>query len=474
MSELKTAIVWFRRDLRLHDHPALHAAAAANDRIVPLFCFDDRLLHGRHESGARTQFLLECLQDLDIGLRRLGSRLIIRHGQPERALTEIIRRTGADEVHFTRDLTPFARTRGQGVADALKDVGGGNVRLIAHPGVTVIEDAAAVRTKSDTPYSTFTPFYRTWSDAPRRRPLRAPRALPPCPPIPSAGLPELVELDLKQEVTAPQRGGETAGLARMEWFLDGPIRQYGHTRDTLDVDGTSKLGAYLHFGCVSPRALEDVLPPDEGAAEFRRQLCWRDFYHHVQFHRPENARQEHQPRYRGTIEWVRDEKLFVAWAAGVTGYPLVDAAIRQLIHEGWMHNRARMVAGCFLTKQLGVDWRLGEAFFMRMLLDGDQANNNGNWQWIASVGVDPQPVFRRLYNPTLHQERHDPGGRYVRKYVPELRRVPPRYISEPWKMPEDVQKEADCVIGHDYPAPIIDLREARTEALARYRAAVGS
>jgi deoxyribodipyrimidine photo-lyase len=470
--DLKTAIVWFRRDLRLHDHPALHAASVGHDRIVPLFCLDDRLLHGRHASGARTQFLLESLADLDAGLHRLGSRLIIRRGRPEVALAEIIRRTGADEVHFTRDLTPFARTRGQGVAQALTALG--DVRLVAHPGLTVVEDAAALRTKSDAPYTMFTPFYRAWDAAPRRTALRAPRTLPPCPPIPSAGLPDLEELGLKQEVTEPQRGGETAALERMEWFLDGPVKQYGRGRDTLDVDGTSKLGAYLHFGCVSPRALEDVLPPDEGAAEFRRQLCWRDFYHHVQFHRPLNARQEHQERYRGTIEWVRDDRLFVAWAAGLTGYPLVDAAIRQLIREGWMHNRARMVAGCFLTKQLGVDWRLGEAFFMRLLLDGDQANNNGNWQWIASVGVDPQPVFRRLYNPTLHQERHDPGGRYVRRYVPELRRVPPRYISEPWKMPPEVQREAGCVIGRDYPAPIIDLREARNEALARYRAAVGA
>jgi deoxyribodipyrimidine photo-lyase len=467
-----TAIVWFRRDLRLHDHPAWCAAAAEHGRIVPVFCLDDRLLHGRHASGARTQFLLECLEDLDMGLLRLGSRLIIRRERPERALTEIIRRTGADEVHFTRDLTPFARTRGQGVAAALREGGHENVRLVAHPGLTVIEDAAALRTKSDAPYSMFTPFYRAWDDAPRRKPLPPPRTLPPCPPIPSSGLPKLEDLGLKREVTEPQRGGESAGLERMEWFLDGPVEQYARNRDTLDVDGTSRLAAYLHFGCVSPRTLEAALPPDEGSTEFRRQLCWRDFYHHVQFHRPQNARQEHQERYRGTIAWVRDDRLFAAWASGQTGFPLVDAAIRQLIREGWMHNRARMVAGCFLTKQLGVDWRLGEAFFMRMLLDGDQANNNGNWQWIASVGVDPQPVFKRLYNPTLHQERHDPAGRYVREYVPELRRVPPRYISEPWRMPEDVQQAAGCVIGRDYPAPIVDLREARNGALARYRAAV--
>lgn len=394
----------------------------------------------------------------------------MRRGLPEDELPELVRAVGADEVHFSRDLTPFARRRGRSVAEALEPTG---ARLVAHPGLTVVEDATALRTKAgDKPYGMFTPFHRSWRDAPRRAPLAAPRRLPPCPDeARSAPLPDLAELDLKQEVTKPQLGGETAGLARMAWFLDGPIRRYERTRDTLDVDGTSKLSAYLHFGCVSPRALEAALPGGEGSDAFRRQLCWRDFYHHVQYHHPENARVEHQERYRGTLEWLRDDSLFVAWAAGLTGYPLVDAAMRQLLREGWVHNRARLVAGCFLTKHLGVDWRRGEAFFMRMLLDGDQANNNGNWQWIASVGVDPQPVFRRLYNPTLHQDRYDPNGRYVRRYVPELRKVPARYIAEPWLMPASAQEAAGCVIGRDYPGPIVDLGEARAAALARYGAA---
>jgi deoxyribodipyrimidine photo-lyase len=332
----------------------------------------------------------------------------------------------------------------------------------------VVEDVAAVRTKAGGPYSMYTPFYRTWQDAPRHSPLATPRELPPCPELESAPLPDLDELGLKQEVTNPQLGGESAALERLAWFLDGPVLNYHRTHDALDVDGTSKLGAYLHFGCLSPRAVEAALPRGDGGTAYRRQLCWRDFYHHVQYHHPENARVEHQQRYRGTLDWVRDEHLFAAWAAGLTGFPLVDAAMRQLLREGWMHNRARMVVGSFLTKHLGIDWRLGEAFFMRILLDGDQANNNGNWQWIASVGVDPQPVFRRLYNPTLHQDRYDPRGRYVRQYVPELRKVPDQYLSEPWRMPREVQRAAGCLIGRDYPEPIVDLREARAEALARY------
>ena len=197
-----------------------------------------------------------------------------------------------------------------------------------------------------------------------------------------------------------------------------------------------------------------------GAAAFHRQLCWRDFHHHVLHHFPANARSEFQDRYRGAIRWSYAKRPFEAWCEGRTGYPLVDAGMRQLRREGWMHNRARLVVGSFLTKSLGIDWRWGERFFMRYLIDGDEANNNGNWQWIASVGTDPQPAFRRIYNPTLHQQRYDPDNEYVRRFVPELAAVPDRYAPEPWTMPEQVQREAGCVIGDDYPGPIVDHKLA--------------
>jgi len=229
--------------------------------------------------------------------------------------------------------------------------------------------------------------------------------------------------------------------------------------------------------------LEDRLPGGEGPAAFRRQLCWRDFYAQVLLHHPRNAKSEFQQRYRGTIRWSYAEKRFDAWEEGRTGFPLVDAGMRQLRREGYMHNRARLVVGSFLTKDLGIDWRWGERWFMRLLLDGDEANTGGSapyirpsagtppshWQWIASVGVDPQPAFRRIYNPALHMERFDPEGRYVRAYVPELRDVPDAYLREPWAMPADVQREAGCVIGEDYPEPMVDHKAARRDALERYR-----
>ena len=247
------------------------------------------------------------------------------------------------------------------------------------------------------------------------------------------------------------------------------MHEYTETHDALGRDRTSRLSPYLHFGCLGVRSIEQRLPPGAGPEAFRRQLCWRDFHHHVLHHFPRNARSEFQDRYRGSIRWSYARRPFEAWCEGRTGYPLVDAGMRQLRREGWMHNRARLVVGSFLTKDLGIDWRWGERWFMRLLIDGDEANNNGNWQWIASVGTDPQPAFRRIYNPARHQERYDPENAYVLRYVPELAPVPERYLREPWTMPDEVQRESGCVIGDDYPAPIVDHRRAREEALDRYR-----
>jgi deoxyribodipyrimidine photo-lyase len=258
----------------------------------------------------------------------------------------------------------------------------------------------------------------------------------------------------------------------MHGFLREAVSSYDDGRDALGDARSSRLSPYLHFGCVSPRELESKLPHGAGGAACARQLCWRDFYAQVLLRFPANARSEYQGRYRGSIRWSRAEKCFDAWREGRTGFPIVDAGMRQLQREGWMHNRARLVVGSFLTKDLGIDWRWGERHFMSLLLDGDEANNNGNWQWIASVGVDPQPVFRRILSPARQQARFDPGGAYVRRYVPELRDVPDRYLAAPATMPEAVQRESGCVIGEDYPKPIVDHAAARRDALERYRTPV--
>jgi len=437
-----TTLLWLRRDLRVHDHPALEAARAGADALVPVFCFDDRLLHGRHASGPRTQFMLECLADLDRSLRKRGSRLVVRHGRPEREIPRLARETHATAVHVSPDVGPFARARDARVGRALK------IPFHEHPGLFVIDDLGGISTTTGDPYTVFTPFHRAWARRPRREMNGAPRSLPPLPQAVDAGrLPHLDDLGLRQEVEDPMPGGESHAREAMRAFLSVRVDRYDETRDLVAEPGASRLSPYLHFGCLSPRELEHRA---DSAAAFTRQLCWRDFYAHVLLHFPNNAHSEYQARYRGTIDWSRAHKRFEAWCEGRTGYPLVDAGMRQLKREGWMHNRARLVVASFLTKDLGIDWRWGERWFMRLLLDGDEASNNGNWQWIASVGVDPQPAFRRMFNPERQQARFDPDGEYIRQYVSELR--------------DD---------GGDYPEPIVDHARARQEALARYRRADG-
>jgi deoxyribodipyrimidine photo-lyase len=283
-------------------------------------------------------------------------------------------------------------------------------------------------------------------------------------------LPSLESLGLENEVEWEIEPGETAARAGLERWLRSGVESYDERHDMV-AGGTSGFSPWLRFGCLSAREVEERVARrgGAGAEAFRRQLCWRDFYAHVLLHNPGNARHEHQPRYR-SLDWDDDEQLLDAWREGRTGFPLVDAGMRQLRATGWMHNRARLVVGSFLTKDLHLDWRAGEAHFMRLLIDGDMANNNGNWQWIASVGVDPAPFYRRLYNAARHQERYDPEGEYVRRWVPELAGVPDAKLAEPWTMSEHEQEAAGCVIGRDYPEPVVDHGRERERAMARYRA----
>jgi deoxyribodipyrimidine photo-lyase len=438
-----TEIVWFRRDLRVHDHPALTAAVRAAERVVPAFVLDDRLLDGRFPSAARAWFLLESLRELREALRARGGDLVIRHGAPERELPALARETGARAVRFAADVSPFATARDRRVEEALR---AGGVEVVRHPG-TFVADVAEPK-----PYSVFTPFWRVWRELPRREVHGAPRRITVPPKLRAGEIPH-ADCPLDDPIGLP---GEKAARARMHAFVRDGLERYADRHDRL-AGGTSELSPYLHFGCVSARELEQ----EAGASEaFVRQLCWRDFYAHVLLHNPGNAHRAHQPRM-DALEWEDDDEALAAWQQGRTGFPVVDAAMRQLLAQGWMHNRGRLIAGSFLTKDLHVDWRRGEAHFMRRLLCGDEAQNNGNWQWVSSVGVDPAPYFRRLYNPVLQQQRHDRDGEYVRRWVPELRDVPLEHLAEPWK----------TGLAPEYPAPIVDHAQERRRAIARYRAA---
>jgi deoxyribodipyrimidine photo-lyase len=371
-----TALLWLRRDLRLHDNPALRAALDDGGPLVPFFCLDPRLLGGRHASGPRTQFLLECLTDLGESLRRRGSGLVVRHGVPERLLAELMREFEVGCVFWTDDVSPFAARRDETVRRELVRCGA-EVRVL--PGLFVLDDPAALLTSAGEPYRRFTPFHRAWLKRARREVLPAPGSLPWGPAGDgTVNLPTLRDLGLERTLEQADAGGERAGRRRIERFLNGGVAEYGSRRDDLGAEASSRLSPYLHFGCISARELEERLPTGSGAQEFRRQLCWRDFYAQVLAHFPSNASHEFQDRYRGSIRWSRNEEHFRAWCEGRTGYPLVDAAMRQLSREGWLPNRARLVVGSFLTKDLGLDWRWGERWFMRTLIDGDEANNNGN------------------------------------------------------------------------------------------------
>ncbi len=465
LGPMTTAIWWMRRDIRLTDNPALVAAATA-DHIIPLFIFDDALLHGRHSSGPRVAFMLQCLTELKTELKNIGVDLVVRHGKPEDVLAQVARETGASQVHFAADVSPYARKRDHEVADRLQAA---SIAFHAHSGLTALGDLnSLVAASSGNAYSVFSPFYNAWSQLDHRGIVNAPTELTLPAPLDLGNLPTLDELKLSNSTHSTIRGGEVAAQEVLTDFMSERADGYVAGQNELSTDTTSHLSAYLHFGVLSPRQVEEAVPHGQGGDAFIRQIAWRDFYHYILWHNPSNARHEFQTKYRN-LSWNFDEILLEAWKNGQTGYPLIDAGMRQLKAEGWMHNRARLAVGSFLTKDLGIDWREGERHFMHWLIDGDEASNNGNWQWIASVGTDPAPLFRRLYNPTLHLKRYDPDFSYTRKYVPELSNVPAQYMLEPWTMPADIQKASNCIMGSNYPTPIVDHKQAREETIERYK-----
>ena len=465
------SVMWFRRDLRVRDHPAL-VAAAEHARCVPVFVFDDRLLtKGRFPSAIRTQFMLGCLAELDTSLRERGGKLVLRHGRPEEVLPALCAELGARDLYVTAEASPWGRGRDQRVIDALE-----HVRVHPLPGACVVDDPTAIRTGQGAPYTVFSPFARNWRTVARRAVLSAPRTVDTPQNVKAGSLPSLADLGMDEP---PSRGtfvpGEQAARRQLRAFLKTGLEQYADGRNA-PKGGSSRLSPYLRWGCLSALSLdaEVVDLPGDGPHEYRTELAWRDFYAAVLMHFPFVVRQEFQERYRGTLDWEDPAEHLEAWTAGRTGYPLVDAGMRQLAQEGWMHNRVRMVVGSFLTKDLHLDWREGERVFMERLIDGDMAANNGGWQWIASTGADPKPYFQRLFNPVTQHEKFDPDGEYVRRWCPELENVPAPRLSKPWTMSAEEQEAAGCVIGEHYPAPIVDHAAERRRAIERYRAVAGS
>lgn len=461
-----TAVVWFRRDLRLADHPALTEAVSRARTIVPLFVVDERLM--APGAPARRWYLQRSVAELDASLRARGASLLLRHGAPVSVVVDVARQFDADVVLATRDVTPFSYRRERAVAARLEADGR---RLALRPGLLLAEPEAMV-TSSGTPYAVFTPFWRSLQRAPRRRVLPAPERIP----VPD-GLADASDLqprdfaDLAPPVEGLMTPGESAAQDRLAaWAREGVVA-YASGRNELSGAGTSHLGADLHFGTLSPLQVETAaLEAGAPADPFVRQLAWREFYHHRQFHQRRDGGAPEDPLMGAFRREEDDVEAVAAWRAGRTGVPVVDAAMRQLAATGWMSNRARLVVASYLTRHLLMDYRIGERHFMRHLIDGDVANNRGGWQWTAGVGADPQPWFR-IFNPVLQGRRFDPDGAWVRRWVPELRDVPDRYVHEPWAMPDEVQADAGVRIGETYPHPVIGLQEGRERALAAFDAA---
>jgi deoxyribodipyrimidine photo-lyase len=457
---MSVSIVLFTGDLRLHDHPPLRAALDGAAQVVPLFVWDDAIERSGFTVPNRAAFLADCLADLDAGLRERGGRLVLRHGDVVEQTCRVAGEAEAAEVHLSAAPSRYAHRREERLRRALEEQG---VRLVVHDGVAHVVAPGGVTPASSDHFAVFTPYLRQWSARPLRAVGRAPRAVRVPEGVRGERLPERDRVAGVSPGLA--RGGESVGRERLAaWLRDG-VDAYEDRHDDMAGDATSRLSPHLHFGTVSP--VECVARArgrgGAGADAFVRQVAWRDFHHQVLAARPQCATED----YRGRGDRWRDAGAagvaddVAAWKEGRTGYPVVDAAMRQLAYEGWMHNRGRLLAASFLAKTLYVDWRVGARHFLDLLVDGDVANNQLNWQWVAGTGTDTRP--NRVLNPLLQSRRYDPDGAYVRRWVSELANVQGRSVHEPWRLPEAERSRLD------YPEPIADL----SESLDRFRRARG-
>ncbi|WP_426565701.1 cryptochrome/photolyase family protein [Angustibacter sp. McL0619] len=442
-------VLWLRRDLRLHDHPALHAASRAADggRVLPLFVLDPALLTPC--GPPRRSWLLRSLRALHAAT---DGALVVRGGPPEQVLADVVRELGASSVHVTADCGPYGRRRDEAVTRAL------DVPLV-RTGTPYAVGPGSVTKPDGTPYQVFTPFSRRW----REHGWPAPAGPPP------SGLRWARTLDSDELPDEPEPDGltlppvgEQAAAERWAWFLDDALARYADSRDRPDLDGTSALSGHLKFGEVHPRTLLADLAGRRGpgAEAFRTELAWREFYADVLWHHPRSARDYLRPEYASMPYDSPDQYAVQAWREGRTGFPFVDAGMRQLRATGWMHNRVRMVTASFLVKDLHVEWQHGARHFLHWLRDGDLASNNHGWQWVAGSGTDAAPYFR-VFNPVAQGLRFDPDGDYVRRWVPELSHLAGAAAHEPWRAADGY--------ADGYPQRVVDHTEERAEALRRYQ-----
>ncbi|MFE7210200.1 cryptochrome/photolyase family protein [Streptomyces sp. NPDC001698] len=455
---MNVSVVLFTADLRVHDHPPLRAALDGSRHVVPLFVRDRAVNGAGFAAPNRLAFLADCLHGLDAELRRRGGRLVVRGGGLVDQVCEVAREADADEVHMAADVSGFAHRREERLRRALEADGR---RLHVHDTVTTAVTPGALTPSSSDHFAVFTPYFRQWSGQRLRAPLGAPRTVRVPDGVASEELPSRPAAADLSAALAP--GGEAEGRKRLAAWLRSGVGAYEERHDDLAGDATSRLSPHLHFGTLSPVELVHRArgAGGPGAEAFVRQLAWRDFHRQVLAARPAAASADYRTKHDRWRSERSGREDVEAWREGRTGYPIVDAAMRQLLHEGWMHNRGRLLTASFLTKTLYVDWRVGARHFLRYLVDGDIASNQLNWQWMAGTGTDTRP--NRVLNPVTQAKRYDPDGTYVRRWVPELAGLDGPAVHEPWKL----QGPARAAL--DYPDPVVEL----SEGLARFKRARG-
>ncbi|MDB5372155.1 MAG: deoxyribodipyrimidine photolyase [Belnapia sp.] len=466
------ALLWFRQDLRLADNPALMAIA---DRpILPVFVLDDAAAGRWAPGGAQRWWLHHSLAALAAALEALGAPLLLVRGRAEIVIPALADAIGATEVLAGRLYEPWARERDRRVAEALADAGR-QLRLVTS---SLLREPARVMSGSGKPYAVYTPFTKAVvalgePEAPvpapdRLHPVAAP---PPGESLEDWGL--LPRRDWAAAFPEAWTPGEAGAAARLAGFVSGPVQDYAARRNDPGVDGSSRLSPHLHWGELSPRqvwcAVRQAVPGEVAEAwPFLSEVLWREFSYHLLWHRPELPEAPLRARF-ASFPWDPDAALLQAWQRGRTGYPIVDAGMRQLWRHGWMHNRVRMIAASLLVKHLLQPWQAGADWFWDTLVDADLASNSASWQWVAGSGSDAAPYFR-VFNPTLQGEKFDPTGRYVRRFVPELAGLPDKFLHRPWEAPEAVLRDAGLVLGRDYPRPVVEHAEGRHRALAAFAA----
>ncbi len=466
-------IHWFRHDLRLADNPALSAAVASGAPLIAVFILDETT-PGAWAPGAASRWWLHgSLAALDRTLRRRGGALTLRRGPALEALMKIVRETGARQVTFTRGYGPHAAPQEAAIAEELGRDGVACRRF----GGALLFEPEAVATKDGRPFRVFTPFHKATRALEISAPVPAPAAIHPPSRAPDSDvLDDWALLPTKPDWSGGLREswnpGEEAAKTRLEAFLSDAMERYGTDRDHPGTAGTSRLAPHLHFGEIGPRqcwhrirhAMDAGGGRDVGAAAFLRELVWREFSTHLLHHWPSLPDRPFRDDFE-RFPWRDDDASRAAWQRGQTGYPIVDAGMRELWHTGWMHNRVRMVAASFLIKHLLIPWQRGEAWFWDTLVDADLANNAANWQWVAGCGADAAPYFR-IFNPVLQGQKFDADGAYVRRWVPELSKLPDKFIHQPWAAPAAILAAAEVSLGDTYPQPIVDHAAARQRALA--------